>query len=148
MWGHREPYFLPDAPHIKPERPLSVFDGTPVAGTWTLTVADAENLFKEALEEAEKSKSENSQLALGIYMFAQLYHAQSKYTEAEQLLKRSLEILEKTEGTEHIDVATTLETYADLLRKMERKDEAEKMESRARAIRTKHAQKLDEMKRQ
>ena len=37
-------------------------------------------------------------------------------------------------------VATTLENHADLLRKMGRDEEAEKIEARAKAIRAKHAQ--------
>ena len=40
----------------------------------------------------------------------------------------------------HLNVATTLENYAELLRKMDRDAEAEKMEARAQAIRAKHAQ--------
>ncbi len=37
-------------------------------------------------------------------------------------------------------MATTVENHADLLRKMGRDAEAEKMEARAKAIRAKHAQ--------
>ena len=43
-------------------------------------------------------------------------------------------------GPEHPNVAQNLENYALLLRKMDRDAEAEKMEARAQAIRTKHAQ--------
>ena len=69
-----------------------------------------------------------------------LYMAQGKYVEAEPLLKRSLAIREKALGPEHPDVAQALENYGDLLRKMDRDAEAEKMEARAQAIRAKHAQ--------
>jgi hypothetical protein len=37
-------------------------------------------------------------------------------------------------------VATSLENYADLLRETERVKEAEELETRAHAIRTKHAE--------
>ncbi len=43
-------------------------------------------------------------------------------------------------GPEHPQVATVLANYADLLRKMNRDSEAEKLEARAQAIRAKHAQ--------
>ena len=48
--------------------------------------------------------------------------------------------MEKVLGPEHPNVATILEGYSDLLRKMDREAEAEKMEARAKAIRAKHAQ--------
>ncbi len=47
--------------------------------------------------------------------------------------------MEKALGPDHPDVATSLENYADLLRKTGRGDEAAKMEARAKAIRAKHA---------
>jgi hypothetical protein len=37
-------------------------------------------------------------------------------------------------------VATSLENYATLLRKIEHEDKAEEMEARAKAIRAKHAE--------
>ena len=39
----------------------------------------------------------------------------------------------------HLNVATTLENYAELLRKMDRDAEAEKMEAQAQGIRATHA---------
>ena len=69
-----------------------------------------------------------------------LYHNQGNYAEAEPLYKRSLAIWEKNLGPEHPKVATSLENYADLLRKMDRGAEAEKMEARAKAIHAKQAQ--------
>ncbi len=60
--------------------------------------------------------------------------------EAEPLYKRSLAIWEKALGPDHPNVATSLENYVDLLRKMGRDEEAEKLEARAQAIRAKHAQ--------
>ncbi|MDA2914481.1 tetratricopeptide repeat protein, partial [Acidobacteriia bacterium AH_259_A11_L15] len=56
------------------------------------------------------------------------------------LYRRALAIFEQALGPEHPHVATTLESYAALLRKMNRDAEAEKMEARAQAIRAKHAQ--------
>ncbi len=48
-------------------------------------------------------------------------------------------IYEKALGTEHPNVATSLENYAALLRKMNREADAVQMEARAKAIREKSA---------
>ncbi len=66
-----------------------------------------------------------------------LYDDQSKYAEAEPLYQRSLAIGEKALGTEHPYVAQSLENYAALLREIARADEAERMETHAKAIRAK-----------
>ena len=68
-----------------------------------------------------------------------LYQSQDKYTEAEPLFKRALEIIEKAMGPEHPNVATSPENYAALLRKTKHNTEASKLEARAKAIRAKHA---------
>ncbi len=57
---------------------------------------------------------------------AALYKGQGHYAEAD--------------GPEHPHVATSLEGYAALLRQTERANESEKMEARAKAIRTKHVE--------
>jgi len=72
---------------------------------------------------------------------AQLYYRQGKYAEAEPLFRRSLTINEKALGPKHPHVATGLEHYAVLLRKMNREAKAAKLEVRAIAIRAIHAQK-------
>ena len=69
-----------------------------------------------------------------------LYHNQGRYSEAESLFQRSLAIWEKVLGPEHPDVATSLNNYAQLLRRQGKSDQAASMEARARAIREKHAQ--------
>ncbi len=68
---------------------------------------------------------------------AELYRDQGKYAEAEPLYRRSLAIRETALGSEHPDVATTLESYAVLLRETGRTAEADGLEERARAIRAK-----------
>ena len=70
---------------------------------------------------------------------ALLYQAQGSYAEAEPLYQRSLAIWEKALGPDHPDVATSLENYGELQRKMGRDAEAEKLEARAEAIRARHA---------
>ncbi|MCH8112183.1 MAG: tetratricopeptide repeat protein [Proteobacteria bacterium] len=64
----------------------------------------------------------------------------NQIAEAEPLFKRALAIVEKALGPEHPNVATSLENYAELLRNMNRKAEAARMEDRAETIRAKHAE--------
>jgi len=68
-----------------------------------------------------------------------LYRAQDRYGEAKPLHKRALAIREKVLGSEHPYVAEGLRNYAGFLRKTERNVEADRLEARVRAIRTKHA---------
>ncbi len=56
---------------------------------------------------------------------------------ADSLYKRALAIREKVLGPENLDVAETLDDYAALLRKMNRGAEADGLNARAQAIRTK-----------
>ena len=55
--------------------------------------------------------------------------------EAEPLLARSLEIRRKVLPSNHSDLALTLETYSDLMNKLDRSDEAIKFADEARRIR-------------
>ncbi len=71
---------------------------------------------------------------------AGLYHRQGRYADAEPLYKRSLAIVEEALGPMHPDFAQSLENYAALLRKTGRDAEAARMETRAKAIRAKHAE--------
>jgi hypothetical protein len=64
--------------------------------------------------------------------------AEGRYSEAELLYARALAIREKALGSEHPDLATSLENYAELLQATARTDEAERMEARAKAIRAKY----------
>jgi hypothetical protein len=66
---------------------------------------------------------------------AGLYESRRMPRQAEPLYRRSLEIHESVLGPGHPDVAVCLDNLADLLRKMDRGDEARVMEQRARKIR-------------
>jgi Tetratricopeptide repeat len=66
-------------------------------------------------------------------------HIRRHWFLAEPLYQRALAIREKALGPEHPNVATCLENYASLLRKMGRPEEAATLEVRARAIRAKNA---------
>ena len=68
---------------------------------------------------------------------AELYREQGDYAKAEPLYKKALAIREKALGPTHPTLAQGLENYAGLLRKLNRIPEAEKLETRAKAIRAK-----------
>ena len=59
------------------------------------------------------------------------------YQEAEALYLHVLSIDTKRFGPEHLEVAVDLESYADLLQKMDRSDEAMQLQKRAQTIRDK-----------
>ncbi len=61
-------------------------------------------------------------------------HARAKYQEAEQLFKRALAIYEKSLGSDHPYVATSLNNLAGLYRAQGRFDEAEPLYERSLAI--------------
>ena len=64
-----------------------------------------------------------------------LYRDQGRYSEAEPLYGRSLEILEKALGPAHPDVATNVNKIAVLYSDLGRYGEAESLHDRAIAIR-------------
>ncbi len=76
-------------------------------------------------------------MATSLKIPALLYQAQGKYAKAEPLYQRAPAIREKALGSEHPDVAQSLENYAALHRQNARVDEAAKMEARTKAIRAK-----------
>jgi tetratricopeptide (TPR) repeat protein len=75
-------------------------------------------------------------VALSLNNLAWLYYTQGQYEKAEPLYGRALAIWEKA-LQEDLNVATCLENYAILQRKMDRLEEAEPLEARVRAIRAK-----------
>jgi tetratricopeptide (TPR) repeat protein len=66
-----------------------------------------------------------------------LYDTQGKFAEAEPLYKQALAIVEKVLGPNHPNVATVCENMAYLYSQIGKEDEAEKLEARARKIRSK-----------
>ena len=64
-------------------------------------------------------------------------YQQGRYVEAEDVAKEALKVAEKTFGTNHPDVATSLNNLAALYRQIGKEDEAEILETRARKIRSK-----------
>jgi tetratricopeptide (TPR) repeat protein len=77
-------------------------------------VAQAEIHFLEALKEAESFGEDDSRLALSLNNMAAVYHTQGKYTMAEPLYTRSLDIKTRIHGEEHPEVALNLHNLAVL----------------------------------
>jgi tetratricopeptide (TPR) repeat protein len=99
--------------------------------------ANAENLFKQALENLEKPSvlgPDHPEVATTLDGLARLYLAQDRLSEAEPLLKRSLAIREKVLGTGHPDVAASLSDYGLLSFTLRNYDDAEQHFKRALTI--------------
>lgn len=68
-------------------------------------VPEAEVQFLKALQEAEKFGENDARLALTLNNLAAIYHSQGKYTMAEPVYKRALDIKVRLYGEKHADVA-------------------------------------------
>jgi tetratricopeptide (TPR) repeat protein len=77
-------------------------------------VAQAEIHFLEALKQAESFGQDDARLALSLNNLAAVYHTQGKYTMAEPLYNRSLDIKKRLHGEEHPEVALNVHNLAVL----------------------------------
>ncbi len=67
----------------------------------------------------------------------------ARYADAEWYYEQVLEARQELLGPDHPRTAGTLEKYAMLLRRLERKDEAQNLEKRAAAIREKQGRRIE-----
>lgn len=97
---------------------------------------EAESMYKQGIAILEKRLfgQDDPELATALHNLADLYRAEGKYADAEPLYKRTLSIQEKALGPNHPYLIITLEHYADLLDKTNRKGESDQLLARARAI--------------
>ncbi len=96
--------------------------------------AEAENHFIQALELAENAPINNDRLHFSLYQLAEIYRIQSKFVEAELVLKRTLEIDEELLGPKHPNVAFGLNNLASNYRVRGRYEEAEALLEKALKI--------------
>jgi tetratricopeptide (TPR) repeat protein len=68
-------------------------------------IPEAEVKFLAAMELAENFSDDDPRLALSLNNLAAIYHEEGKYTMAEPLYKRALDIREKLYGGKHADIA-------------------------------------------
>ena len=123
---------------IAEERLLSAAASKAENGDLKLTQLDyfaAAGYYRKAAELVPGGHDE--QLAKHLNMAGSAYHNAGRYSEAEPLLKRSLEIREKVLGPEHPDVATSLNNLALLYCDQGRYSEAEPLLKRSIEIKEK-----------
>ena len=65
-----------------------------------------------------------------------LLYQQGRYSEAVEVAKEALKVAEETFGTDHPNVATVLKNMAELYKSIGKKEEAERLEERAKGIRS------------
>ncbi|MBT5550212.1 MAG: tetratricopeptide repeat protein [Nitrospina sp.] len=96
--------------------------------------AVAEKHFVQALELAEAFPPNDPRLYFILYQLAEIYRIQSKLPEAEQVLRRILEMDEKKFGPEHPNIALGLNNLAGNSRLRGKYEEAEALLKRALKI--------------
>ena len=109
-------------------------------------LVEAEPLYKQSFSIREK------ETLLSLRSLAQLYVAREKFNEADPLYKLALAIFDKNLPSKKMSkkdllnappppplLLETLDEYANVLRKLRRKGEASKLESRAKPIRARMA---------
>jgi tetratricopeptide (TPR) repeat protein len=105
--------------------------------------AEAEPLLKRWLAFLERFGGAPPEPARTLRNLATLYYQQGRYAEAEPLFKRALANQERTLGGNHPDLVPTLYSYAALLSKTDREDEARTLQARAAAIWASYVQNPD-----
>lgn len=104
----------------------------------------AESLYKRAMAIKEFSAIPACQdLALLSLNLSNMYLGLHKYADAEPLVKNAMKARVKYFGVHHPAVAACIETYATILRKTKRVSLANKLDVRAREIRSVCVSKLD-----
>lgn len=104
----------------------------------------AESLYKRAITVKEVSEHEaDPEYARITFNLGNMYLGLRKYADAEPLVKGAMKTRVKCYGVEHPAVAACVETYATILRKTKRTALANKLDTRAREIRSSCVAKLD-----
>jgi tetratricopeptide (TPR) repeat protein len=94
----------------------------------------AEQHFKQALAAAETAGGNSKLKSVSLGRLINLYLAQGKYAQAEPYYRASLELTGKSSGMGSKDYAHALMNYGQLLRKLDRKQEAMVLEAKAERI--------------
>lgn len=95
---------------------------------------EAAKQFELALKEAQAFGELDPRLATTLAWVAELYRSQRRFAEAEPLVRRAIEIDEKTHGPDHPNVAMSLNSLALLFHNQGRQSEIEPVLKRALAI--------------
>jgi tetratricopeptide (TPR) repeat protein len=101
-------------------------------------LSEAEAIFRESLQILAAAGGVWRQSEVnGLIHLTALYQAQGRLAEAEAMAHQLLDLAENTLGAEEPAVATILESYSELLRKMGKLKEAVDYQARAANIRSK-----------
>ena len=99
---------------------------------------DAETAYVQAIAKFQNAEgSARTGLGFSNLNLAQIYEAQNKFVEAEPLYQRAIAAFEEASGPNSANLANALDSYAGLLKKMDRKAEASKAKKQADQIRRK-----------
>src|SRR5262245_4786066 len=99
--------------------------------------AEAERMFKLAVQKAEEFGREDRRVAVSLSQLAQVYAGQGKHVEAEPVYLQALKIYEAVHGENHADVAATLNNLGVLHRMYGQYAQAEPLLLRSLAIKEK-----------
>lgn len=101
--------------------------------------ADAEAAYLRSLAIRQQlGETEYIPILNNLDTLADFYFRQNRYVEAERYYKLSLDFRDRKEGINSIDSRSILRDYAKLCRKLNRNQEAEKMENRAEELEKRH----------
>lgn len=104
--------------------------------------SEAEDYYKESIILKEKSLGpEHLSLSYTLFRLAMLYHSGHRSYKGEPLIRRALSIQRKVLGTDNRRVVSTMMAHADILKGMNRKGEAQRIEAQARKLQAKHHRK-------
>ncbi|HEX8494008.1 MAG TPA: tetratricopeptide repeat protein [Pyrinomonadaceae bacterium] len=95
---------------------------------------DAERHYEKALKEAEKFGEQDKRLPESLHNLALVYKLQKRYSEAERLFVRAIEIYRRISGPDHHIVAFEIENLAELYVAAGKIDEAEPLLTQSLAI--------------
>jgi tetratricopeptide (TPR) repeat protein len=102
----------------------------------------AEPLFFRALSIQEKTlHGDGAEVARTLVELGRFYKDQRKYVQGEPLLRRAMPILKEAFGFESTDVVSAMFVHASLLKGMNRKGEAQRLEAQAKKIQAKFLKK-------
>ena len=100
----------------------------------------AEMDFLHALQHAQRFEPQYGRLLSSLDNLVLLYNKQGRYPEAEPLLKKSLDIHAMVFGLGHKKTTTILDQYSEILRKNNHFEQADELQSKARAAHVKLAE--------
>lgn len=99
---------------------------------------EAERAFKRAFDVRVQCLGEaHPELAQTAMSLGAMYIAQGRFADAEPVLKQAMKTRVRVFGVDHPGVAAAIETYVSVLKSTKRLSIAQKLEARARDIRTK-----------